>query len=35
LLAAQAKGCKVHYGAPMLACQIELMAEMLGVVPAK
>jgi shikimate dehydrogenase len=21
----------VHYGAPMLACQIELMAQMLGV----
>jgi len=35
LLAAQAKGCKVHYGAPMLACQIELMAEMLGVTSAK
>ena len=31
LLAAQARGCKVHYGAPMLACQIELIAQMLGV----
>ncbi|MGV2907171.1 shikimate dehydrogenase family protein, partial [Achromobacter sp. AGC25] len=35
LLAAKAKGCNVHYGAPMLACQIELMAEMLGVTAAK
>ncbi|HEY9270471.1 shikimate dehydrogenase, partial [Achromobacter sp.] len=35
LLAAQARGCKVHYGAPMLACQIELMAQMLGVAADK
>ncbi|MGV2863176.1 shikimate dehydrogenase family protein [Achromobacter sp. AGC39] len=35
LLAAQAKGCTVHYGAPMLVCQIALMAEMLGVTAAK
>lgn len=31
LQAAQARGCRIHYGAPMLACQIELMAEFLGV----
>ena len=31
LLAAQARGCPVHYGAPMLACQIPLMARALGV----
>lgn len=34
LVAARARGCKVHYGAPMLAGQIELMAEMMGVAPA-
>lgn len=27
LLAAKAKGCRIHLGAPMLACQIELMAD--------
>lgn len=31
LRAAQQRGCKVQYGAPMLACQIELMAEFLGI----
>lgn len=31
LVAAQERGCMVHYGAPMLASQIELMAEFLGV----
>jgi shikimate dehydrogenase len=31
LLAARQRGCEVHYGAPMLAGQIELMAEFLGV----
>lgn len=31
LKAAQAKGCAIHYGAPMLAGQIALMAEFLGV----
>lgn len=31
LQAARQRGCKVQYGAPMLACQIELMAEFLGV----
>ncbi|WP_373980026.1 shikimate dehydrogenase [Achromobacter sp. JD417] len=35
LVAAQARGCKVHYGAPMLACQIELMVETLGVTAAR
>lgn len=34
LVAARARGCQVHYGAPMLAGQIELMAEMMGVAPA-
>ena len=31
LQAALDKGCPVQYGAPMLACQIQLMAQMLGV----
>lgn len=31
LQAAQARGCRIHYGAPMLACQIPLMAQALGV----
>lgn len=31
LLAAQERGCRVHYGAPMLAAQIALMAQFLGV----
>ena len=30
LAAAQAKGCRIHYGAPMLECQIELMADFMG-----
>lgn len=30
LKAAQARGCRIHYGAPMLAGQIALMAEFLG-----
>ncbi|PLC50264.1 shikimate dehydrogenase [Pollutimonas subterranea] len=35
LHAARERGCTVHYGAPMLACQIELMAEFLGVTAAR
>lgn len=35
LRAAGERGCAVHYGAPMLASQIELMAEFLGVSSAK
>ncbi|OZI19173.1 shikimate dehydrogenase [Bordetella genomosp. 9] len=31
LLAARERGCAVHYGAPMLAAQLALMAEFLGV----
>ena len=31
LKAALERGCPVQYGAPMLACQIQLMARMLGV----
>lgn len=31
LVAAQAKGCRIHFGAPMLRCQIELMADFMGV----
>jgi len=31
LQAAQARGCQVHYGAPMLAHQIPLMAKAMGV----
>lgn len=30
LVAAEKKGCRIHFGAPMLACQIELMAEFMG-----
>lgn len=30
LLAAQAKGCRIHFGAPMLASQIELMAAFMS-----
>jgi shikimate dehydrogenase len=30
LAAARARGCRVHPGAPMLACQIELMAAFMG-----
>ncbi|KAA0893023.1 shikimate dehydrogenase [Pusillimonas sp. ANT_WB101] len=35
LIAAQERGCREHYGAPMLASQIELMAEFLGVTAAR
>lgn len=31
LLVAQAKGCQIQYGLPMLECQIELMADFMGV----
>jgi shikimate dehydrogenase len=31
LRAARSKGCRLLFGAPMLACQIELMAEFMGV----
>ncbi len=30
LAAARARGCRIHPGAPMLACQIELMAAFMG-----
>ena len=30
LHAAREKGCRIHFGAPMLACQIELMAAFMG-----
>lgn len=30
LKAAAARGCKVHFGKPMLACQLDLMADFLG-----
>jgi shikimate dehydrogenase len=30
LAAAKARGCRVHYGKPMLACQIALMAAFMG-----
>jgi shikimate dehydrogenase len=30
LAAAQVKGCRIQYGSPMLACQIELMADFMG-----
>jgi shikimate dehydrogenase len=28
---AQAKGCRIQYGLPMLECQIEMMADFMGV----
>lgn len=31
LVAAKAKGCRIQYGLPMLECQIELMADFMGV----
>ena len=31
LAAAQAKGCRIHFGLPMLECQIEMMANFMGV----
>lgn len=31
LAAAQAKSCRIQYGLPMLECQIELMADFMGV----
>jgi shikimate dehydrogenase len=30
LAAAQAKGCRIQFGAPMLSSQIELMADFMG-----
>lgn len=30
LAAAQAKGCHIHYGLPMLECQLEMMADFMG-----
>lgn len=30
LAAAKAKGCRIHFGKPMLACQLDLMADFLG-----
>lgn len=34
LAAAQAKGCRVHYGLPMLECQLEMMADFMGITSA-
>lgn len=34
LVAARQRGCRIHYGAPMLASQIALMAQCLGISPA-
>ncbi len=34
LVAARARGCRVHPGQPMLDCQLELMADFMGVAPA-
>ena len=31
LAAAQARGCRIHYGAPMLASQITLIADFMGI----
>lgn len=30
LAAAEARGCRIHYGAPMLECQLEMMANFMG-----
>lgn len=30
LAAAQAKGCRIHYGLPMLECQLEMMSDFMG-----
>ena len=30
LIAARKKGCRIHFGAPMLLCQVELMAAFMG-----
>ena len=30
LIAARKKGCRIHFGAPMLSCQVELMAAFMG-----
>jgi shikimate dehydrogenase len=32
LAAARARGCRIHFGRPMLDCQIELMASFMGVI---
>jgi shikimate dehydrogenase len=32
LAAAQASGCRIHYGRSMLDCQIEMMASFMGVI---
>ncbi len=34
LAAAQAKGCRIHYGLPMLECQLEMMADFMGMTPS-
>ena len=31
LAAARARGCRIHFGAPMLACQVGLMADFMGI----
>jgi shikimate dehydrogenase len=31
LAAAQSRGCRIHYGAPMLECQVELMVAFMGI----
>lgn len=33
LAAAKERGCRIHYGKPMLACQLELMAEFMRMQP--
>lgn len=33
LAAAKERGCRIHHGKPMLACQLELMAEFMGMHP--
>lgn len=30
LAAAQARGCRIHFGLPMLECQLEMMADFMG-----
>ncbi len=34
LAAAQARGCRIHYGLPMLECQLEMMGDFMGMTPS-
>ncbi|CAN5363944.1 shikimate dehydrogenase [soil metagenome] len=34
LAAAEARGCRIHYGLPMLECQLEMMGDFMGMTPS-